>query len=358
MRLVAVSLAALLVASGCAANSYKIPQSELQRIAATPPEQRANRVLVSQELTATDVQSAQPVYSETEVVWVPGTHIHVGGGYGGGYSSGGWGYSSGGRGGGQVVSGGGGGGGVKGGGIKLGSGAGDAKGAAVALLVLAAVALVAVGVVEGSRYDGWVQLHPMHPVHLIGKDGTQTTIPLAWVDQQAVAWADKAIVRPNEGPWRPLERKPLTRSGNYSMYAGYGTSRSATGDVDFGPAFAIQGGYFPDNRVGIVAHMGFNWRNNQFGGTLFDSRYMLELQAMPIAAGKLHLGGYVGGGLGYRWEDVPGTTIGGDAGTTVLQAGGQLQLELHTRIAFTARFGAVKAHDDRQTDMLFGLSIY
>ena len=52
MRLVAMVTAGLLVGTGCAANSYKIPTSELQRIAALPPEVRSQRVLVSQEITA------------------------------------------------------------------------------------------------------------------------------------------------------------------------------------------------------------------------------------------------------------------------------------------------------------------
>ena len=46
----------------------------------------------------------------------------------------------------------------------------------------------------------------------------------------AAAWTDKAIVKPYEGPWLQLERKPLTRGATYSMYGGSGSSRSVTGD--------------------------------------------------------------------------------------------------------------------------------
>src|SRR5262245_44248943 len=116
MRFVAAVVSALLVVTGCATSSYQIPRGELERLAATPPEQRANRVLVSQELSATDVQSAQPVYTETEVVWIPDTRRDCCYGSGGGGGS--WGHwsSGGGSGGGRVSTGGGGGGGIKGGG--------------------------------------------------------------------------------------------------------------------------------------------------------------------------------------------------------------------------------------------------
>ena len=48
----------------------------------------------------------------------------------------------------------------------------------------------------------------------------------------------------------------------------------------------------------------------------------------------------------------------GNDGSTAMNGGLQLQLELHTRIALTARFGVVKAHGDRETDALVGFSIY
>ena len=104
------------------------------------------------------------------------------------------------------------------------------------------------------------------------------------------------------------------------MYGGYGTSRSAYGDVDFGPSFTVQGGYFPDQHIGILATISLGWRDNRVGGTLFDSSYLAELQALPLVVGPLHVGGYVGAGLAYRWEDVVGGTVTGNQGSTVLTA--------------------------------------
>jgi hypothetical protein len=355
-------MAGAIFVSGCASQSYRIPNAELQRLAAMAPEQRAQSVLVSQELTATTVDNAEPVRADTEIIWVPRITIYGGNyrdhreSYGSGGSGGGGGrWGSGPRAGG---SGGGKSGGGKGG-LNLGSGGGDGKAAAVAILVIAVVALVAVAGVEASRYDGWVELHPMHPVHLIGKDGSQAVMPLAWIDPQAAAWTEKAIVRPTEGPWRELRRHPLMRSGTYGVYGGTGSSTSVTGQTEFGPSFVIQGGYFPRNDIGVVANVAFAWRDNQFGGTLFDSRYSLELQVLPLKAGPFHAGGYGSAGFAYRWEDVPdGMTIEGDNGGGAFAGGGMLQLELHSRIALTARAGIVAAHGDRQTDLLFGLSVY
>ena len=361
MRLLATVMAGTIFASGCAAQSYRIPNTELQRLAAMPPEQRAQSVLVSQELTATEVDNSEPVYANTEIIWTPRITIYGGNdrdhreSYGSGGSGGGGGrWGSGPRAGSSGGKSGGGG----GKGVSLGSGGGDGKAAAVAIVVLAVVALVAVAGVEASRYDGWVELHPMHPVHLIGKDGSQAVMPLAWLDPQAAAWTEKAIVRPTEGPWRELRRHPLMRGGTYGVFGGTGSSTSVTGRTEFGPSFVIQGGYFPRNDIGVVANVAFAWRDNEFGGVLFDSRYSLELQVLPLKAGPLHAGGYGSAGLAYRWEDVPGTTIEGDNGSGAFAGGGMLQLELHSRIALTARAGVVAAHGDRQTDMLFGLSVY
>ena len=48
MRGLAVVVAGSLIASGCSVNSYKIPTSELVRLAQVPPEARGQHVRVIQ----------------------------------------------------------------------------------------------------------------------------------------------------------------------------------------------------------------------------------------------------------------------------------------------------------------------
>lgn len=339
MRALAMVLAASLIAPGCVANSYRIPTSDLQRIAQTPPEQRAQRVRVIQEITATDVAPAERVDSGTQIIFVPQISVSTGPRYRP-------------RGGGGV---GGGGGGITKGGSGGGSGS-DGKAAAVAVIVIAAIGLFVVAGIEGSRFDGWAQLHPMHPVHLLGKDGGYQVMPLAWIDPQTAAWTERAVVRPSEGPWNQLERAPLSRQGaTYGVYGGSGSLRSAHGDLGIGPSFTIQGGYFPNQHVGILASIFFGWRQNRLLDTLFESRYMIELQAMPLALGPLHAGGYVGAGFAYRAED---NVMRGYDKSAAYAGGAQLQLDINTRIALTARFGMGKSHEERTRDLMIGLSVY
>lgn len=343
-RLVAVVIAGLLIATGCVANSYRIPNSELQQLAATAPEARGQKVRVIQEIGATDVPEAQPVEANTQIVLFP--QININGSRD--RSHRGWSGGSGGK-----IRGG------RGSGLKLGGSGGsggDGKAAAVMFLVVAAVALVVIAGVEGSRFDGWAELHPMHPVHLLGRDGGYTVMPLAWIDPATAAGTQKAIVRPSEGPWRQLQRHPLHRTGpTYSMYGGTGSLRSAYGDLGLGPAFTVQAGFFPMQQVGIVGSVFFGWRDNQVRQTLFESRYTLELQALPVAAGPFHAGLYGGIGAAYRFED---GVANGNSGTRAFTGGAMFQLDVNTRIALTARFGLAKAHEESMRDILFGMSVY
>lgn len=341
-RVLALSVASLLVGGGCVSNSYKIPTSNLNQLAQTAPEQRGNRVRVIQEITDSSAPPANRVDGGTQIIIVPDIHYSVssGGGGGGGRDH-------------RAPTGGG------GGGSKVGGAADDGKAAAIAFLVVAATALVTIAAVEGSRFDGYAQLHPMHPVHLFGKDGSYRVLPLAWIDPATAAMTDEAIVRAGEGPWRELDRAPLTRRGwGYSMYGGMGSFRSINGEKELGPAFSVQVGYHPTNDIGVLANVFLGWRDNSVNETLLESRYTLELQAMPVKAGAFHAGLYGGFGLAYRWEDGSKLARMQDPGSLALTGGAMFQLELHTRIALTARFGLAQAHEERMSDILFGLSVY
>src|SRR5215831_2357650 len=157
LRSVAVGAALSLAASGCVSQTYRISQDELARLAATPPEQRGQSVRVVQDLTtADDPPEAQPVTTTTQIVIVPRVDIVVGGpprpiGPGprpeGPAAGGGGGRSP-----------------------TFGKGD-DAKAQAILYLALAASAAIVLAATEGSRYDGYVELHPMMPVHLWGPGG-------------------------------------------------------------------------------------------------------------------------------------------------------------------------------------------
>lgn len=340
MRALAVVLAGSLIASGCAANSYRIPPGELERLTRVPPEARGEHVRVIQEIVASDVPAAPPVTRETQVVIAPQLDVAVGvrgprsgPGPGGVFR-----------------------------GAKIGGLGNDGKAAAVAFLFLAATALITAAAIEGSRFDGYARLHPMHPVHLLGRDGGYTVVPLAWLDPGAVAWTETAVVRPTEGPWLELERAPLSREGlAYGMYGGTGSLRSASGDLAMGPAWTVQLGYFPTQELGVLASVFFGWRDNQLGATLFETRYTAELQFLPVQLGILHGGVYGGGGLAYRFEDavrVGNQLVTGNEASSALTGGAMFQLDIHTRVALTARLGLARAHGEQMHDLLLGVSVY
>jgi hypothetical protein len=337
MRALAVVAAGSLVA-GCAVNSYRIPNSELQRLAQMQPQARGAHVRVIQEVVASDVPAAPPVTNETQIVIIP--HADASIGVGGGRSHSGW-----------LPNG------------KIGGAGRDSKSAAVTFLFAAATALVTAAVIEGSRFDGYAQLHPMHPVHLIGRDGSYTIVPLAAIDRNAAAWAETAVVRPNEGPWLQLERAPLSREGfAYGMYGGSGSLRSADGTLGMGPAWTVQLGYFPSQQLGILVSQFFGWRSNQFDATMFESRTTAELQFLPVQLGILHAGLYGGGGLAYRFEDAVKLSgdhvVPGNESSGALVGGAMFQLDVNTRIALTARLGATRAHGEEMHDVLVGISVY
>lgn len=328
-----------LLASGCGVRSYQIPKAELVRLAHTAPEVRGARVRVVQEVLETDVPPVAPVTPETQVVVGPNIWIDgpIGGPRGAGHVGGG-------------------------GGGHIGGSGGDGKGEAIAIIVIAVTAVIVAAIVEGSRFDGFAQLHPMQPIHLI--HGNQVVaLPLAAIDDQALAWADTAIVKSGEGPFAELERAPLDRQGlTYGVYGGVGSLQSRLGDKALGPAWTIQLGYFPTQQLGILGDVFFGWRDNRLDATVFETRAGLELQYLPMQLGLLHAGLY--GGLGYAWRFEDAVKLYGrevvpsNDHTPALDGGAMLQLDINTRVALTARLGLSYAHGEQMSNLLFGLSVY
>ncbi len=344
-------LATALPLGACGTTTYKIPAAELQRLATLPPEQRGQNVRVVQQLSDADVGAPQPVNAETQIVIFPQIVIEPGHRHGGG-----WGPNaaaptprpSGGQGGVSVGN-------THGGGGSS-SGAGDGKAQAIAILVMAVTAVVVAAVIEGSRDDGYAAIHPMTPLYLTGLDGSHVVMPLAALDQDSAAFSRYGYIRSNETPWHWNGRAPLDREGlTYAVLVGAGTFQSADGSKDAGTATTIQLGYFPEQHIGIVGSLFFGWRDNQVAETLFETRYTLEVEGYLAQAGPLHFGLYGGGGGATRLED---GIAGGNSSSLALLGGAQIQLDINTRLALTARFGQTYAHDERMTDLLFGLAVY
>lgn len=339
-RRVATALFAIVLLAtaqaGCLQRSYEIPRTELARLSAVPPVLRGLKVEVEQELSASVVDPAPPVNDLTVVagVSIADSIPHSrpsgeGGGFGGLGSS------------------------------RGGAGA-DARASAIAILMLATFGLVIAAAIESQRYAGTVQLHPMHPVHLFGRDGNYLIRPLATIDPTTVQWTERAVIRAAEGPIHLLKRAPLRRRGlTYSMSFGVSQLASADGTHTSGPHGYLHFGYFPNQTIGLLATASYGWRDNLVFYTLTEQRYGAELQVMPFHADIFHIGAYAGGGLAWRIED--GFLQGNDRSPS-LNAGLQAQLDVGPHIAVSLRFGVYSAHeqsiDDPMREISLGLSIY
>jgi len=325
MRIIStlITIAATIL-SGCLGQSHVIPPSELRALANTEPAARGQSVRVVQSFAGSEPPPAPYVDGSTQVsmVVVSPVHVHTGG---------------------HVSK------------PKTPSAKTKADDAWVWVVLAAAVAIGA-AVTEGMRYDGWVELHPMHPVHLYGWDGTYTWMPLAHVTPETAAWARQAIVRPNEGPWRNLGRAPLDRRGwTYSMLIGSSEVPDGASADQRGFTSHIQFGRFFSQQVGVMLDISLGWANSVTNDVLYDSRTGLELQFMPLSAGRFHAGGFAQMGLGQRLDD---TGADRDRSGYFYGVGGNVQLELTTRLAITARAGVTGIYGTNTSDFTIGLSIY
>lgn len=313
--------------TGCLSNTHRIPKQDLLALTSIAPEARGERVRIIQNFQSNDdPPSAERVDGNTTVF----VGVHVGGSTGPRHRA------------------------PRGG----GSGTSSATKAASRAdrgwywVVLAAAVGIGLAATEGARYDGWVRLHPMHPVHLLGANGEYAMVPLAALDQQNLAWVDRAVVRDTEGPWQPLGRAPLNRKGlTYSILLGTAELGALDGTQANGFQSHIMFGYFPNGIIGISLDLGLGWRGVG-EDTVFEGKNALDLSVLPVAAGPVHFGGY--GQIGYaaRFQG------NDDLRTTFTGAGLLGQLELTTRLAITARVGLAKAYGERTSEALVGISVY
>lgn len=330
LRSIAPLVALAVGASGCLGDTYHIPAHDLEVLARTPPEQRGEHVRVVQQFAGADEPpDATPVHAGAEVVVVTPVqprHRRTRSVSNGGHVA------------------------------KTSRLAGAAKEESKFWIVLAAIGAVGLAVTEGARFDGWVRLHPMHPVHLFGPYGEYAVVPLAQIDPATAAWAERAVIVEDEGPFEPLERAPLDRVGlTYSLLMGVAEQPSADGTEGRGFMSHIQFGVFPTQQIGLQLDIGFGFRDNQVGGTIFDGRYALELDFLPLDVGKLHAGVFGEGGAGVRLED---GVDGGDRQGFLFAGGAIGQLELTTRLALTVRAQATRFFETTVSDVGVGLSIY
>jgi hypothetical protein len=180
-------------------------------------------------------------------------------------------------------------------------------------------------------------------------------MPLAQVTPDVAAWADVAIVRESEGPWEPLGRAPLDRVGfTYSLLLGGGQFALLGTDPEAGFQSHLQVGYYPLQMFGVQLDLAYGWAEDDFGNTLFDARGGVELDLLPLRAGRLHGGVFGVLGVSSRFDD----GIQFDDQDGYLGGGGILQLELTTRLALTGRGGVTRVHDEHLSELTVGVSIY
>ncbi len=326
------TLAALLFATGCLSTGHRIPKQELIRLSQTPPAQRGEQVRVIQSFAGDDgPPEQQRIGASTLLVVTPGPRFR---GPTGAFRP------------------------------NLSKLAKAKKQSAKAWLIIAAFAALGLAVTEGARYDGWVQLNPMHPVHLFGPYGEYTWMPLAQLQPDAAAWASRAMVRPSEGPWNKLGRAPLNRRGfNFSLLLGSAElpshAEEVSGTISDTDTAGFQGhiqfGYFPSQVVGLAFDIAMGYRDNAFGDVVYENRNALELQAFPLFVGRFHAGAYADIGWAVRLED---GANGRDKRSFYGGAGVLAQLEITTRLALTGRLGLSRVFGQTTNEASLGVSIY
>lgn len=383
----ALITAGALLQSACLSHTFEVPHDELDRLASTAPAERGKRVRAVQRFGTAEDPPPAPAWSAPAgqgdaqgmpppLLPVPHPHHPVPSyyyGYGDPYyvpryQTGVW-ASSGdarlypegslsgaGRSGGSAVA---------GEALKGAGKAADRENLAATLAAVLVTAIVVGAVLagsEGARYDGWVAVHPHHPLHVLGPRGHRL-IALDELRKGDVAEDETAVLVGPEGAGTWLRgRAPLDRQGLTYHVGGGMSGVQLAGDLEgLGGSGELGLGLFPSQLIGFAGRFQFN-RGFAHGGDFLVMRAGGEAQALPLDLGWLHLGGY--GGAGYEWLKAgQGDIAEVDENRLYFQAGVLAELEWTTRLALYLRYGIssalLGAPGARWTpDFSIGLTIY
>lgn len=241
----------------------------------------------------------------------------------------------------------------------------DAK-AAAAIAVVAAVGLgVGLAVTEGLRFDGYVAVHPQHPVHLLGPNGSYRLTSLDRLEAANPQRYEEAVIVRHEGigMWE-LGRAPLARRGlTYSMEFGSRSVPIGDGNLIGATTTDFAVGAFVSDHFGLLLGVSLGFGDDG-GADIFSFAPRFEAQWHPIGIGFLHLGLFGAIAL----EDVGvEQLVGGQAevrtlSSPVTEGGAMLQFELTTRLAMNFRWGVSRWLLDHSGDLpqrfTIGLSVY
>jgi hypothetical protein len=149
---------------------------------------------------------------------------------------------------------------------------------------------------------------------------------------------------------RLLGRAPLDRRGlTFKMDVGALGSRAA-GQAVSGLAGDIAIGGFPHQRVGILGLLSLGGGTDPLGRTFIRHGVGLEVEAFPLALGRVHAGPFVHGGVQIVGEPERPTITAPAAG-----GGLMLEVDLTTRLALYARGDLTTARLDRNEWLTTGL---
>ena len=231
----------------------------------------------------------------------------------------------------------------------------DGRASARRILIAAAAVGGTLALTRGTRYEGYVDVDPAQPVHLIGPHGEFDWVPLDQLEPEDAQWASEAYIDSSEGHFNRRSRAPLTRrTWTYSMYVGGGQIPL----IDASPTPGFLGrfdvGYFLTHQFGIGADVAFGWTNDDEGNAVIDSRLAAQLQLLPFETGRIH-GGFYGqvGGAARADDGVDDTDS-----SALLGVGGMLQLDLTTTLALSARGGGTYVHGEFLPEAGIGISVY